>query len=105
MLGPQTRGALGGPDDLQSLQRLLAQLVDESAPFDDVIVAQTPEEITYLVVLLGAWYRGDPDGTDIGVATVDVRDDEEFVTTRSSRRERARPDSPRTRPDSDLQAH
>lgn len=50
-LGPQTRAAVGGPDDLRALEDLLEPLVGESAPFDDVIVAQTPDEIIHLVVL------------------------------------------------------
>jgi hypothetical protein len=52
MLGPQTQQAVGGGNGLQTLGDMLAPLVGEQpAPFDDVIVAQTPEQITHLVVL------------------------------------------------------
>lgn len=51
LLGPRTRDAVGR-SDVGELRDLLAPLLsDELAPFDDVIVAQTPDVATHLVVL------------------------------------------------------
>jgi hypothetical protein len=51
MLGPRTREAVGSPDGLADLGTLLTPLTAEDTPFDDVIVAQTPDSATHLVVL------------------------------------------------------
>jgi len=51
LLGPRTREAVGSPDELAALGALLGPLTTGDAPFDDVIVAQTPDSATHLVVL------------------------------------------------------
>ena len=51
LLGPQTRKVVGSPDGLAGLGAQLGPLTTEDAPFDDVIVAQTPDRATHLVVL------------------------------------------------------
>lgn len=71
MLGPRTREAVGTRADLDRLDTVLAPLLDKQlAPFDDVIVAQTPAVSTHLVVL------GDRD-TPEPVAAEVVRSDDE----------------------------
>ncbi|HSJ45990.1 MAG TPA: hypothetical protein VK923_15045 [Euzebyales bacterium] len=51
LLGPRTRAAIGSHDGLADLDALLTPLTTEDTPFDDVIVAQTPDSATHLVVL------------------------------------------------------
>lgn len=51
LLGPRTRRAVGSPDGLGDLGQRLIPLAAEDTPFDDVIVAQTPDSATHLVVL------------------------------------------------------